>query len=83
MPLYEYKCKECGHRFDELLEKMEDKMPCEECGSDAVIQFSSIAVHIWEPKVFEHIDTKPMLIESKKQLKKECEKRGLVPLALE
>jgi putative FmdB family regulatory protein len=33
MPLYEYLCKKCGHRFEEI-KKFSDKQPtkCRECG---------------------------------------------------
>jgi putative FmdB family regulatory protein len=33
MPLYEYECKKCGHRFEEI-KKFSDKRPkkCPECG---------------------------------------------------
>lgn len=33
MPLYEYVCKKCGHRFEEI-RKFSDKQPskCRECG---------------------------------------------------
>jgi putative FmdB family regulatory protein len=33
MPLYEYLCKKCGHRFEEI-KKFSDKQPkkCPECG---------------------------------------------------
>lgn len=34
MPLYEYKCKECGCEFEELASFIEaDKMACVNCGS--------------------------------------------------
>jgi len=41
------------------------------------------AAHIWKPQWFEHLDTKPIYIESKKQLKREAEKRGLIAVGLE
>jgi putative FmdB family regulatory protein len=33
MPIYEYECKKCGHRFEKIL-KFSDKQPtkCPECG---------------------------------------------------
>lgn len=34
MPLYEYKCEECGHEFEELVSFAQaDEVPCEQCGS--------------------------------------------------
>ncbi len=33
MPLYEYKCKKCGHEFDELVSFANaDTVKCEQCG---------------------------------------------------
>ncbi|HUJ78770.1 MAG TPA: FmdB family zinc ribbon protein [Nitrospiria bacterium] len=34
MPLYEYRCRQCGHQF-ELIQKVSDPPPdrCEKCGS--------------------------------------------------
>ena len=36
MPIYEYRCKKCGHQFDMML-KMSDSsiQKCEKCGEEA------------------------------------------------
>lgn len=41
MPVYEYKCTECGHKFD-LLQSMdaEKSASCEKCGAEAKRVFS-------------------------------------------
>lgn len=41
MPVYEYKCPACGHRFD-LLQPMDAERvaECEECGAEAKRVFS-------------------------------------------
>ena len=31
MPLYEYSCKSCGLKFEELVGKVEDSVPCKSC----------------------------------------------------
>jgi putative FmdB family regulatory protein len=36
MPIYEFECKSCGHRFDELLKSGAESAACPECGSDQV-----------------------------------------------
>lgn len=42
MPLYEFQCKACQHRFEKI-QKFSDPMPdeCPECGEDAVEQLLS------------------------------------------
>lgn len=37
MPLYTYKCKSCGHEFDEIIkyEKRDDPVPCKMCEKDS------------------------------------------------
>ena len=35
MPLYEYRCKDCGHEFEELVPfSRADQVVCENCGSE-------------------------------------------------
>jgi putative FmdB family regulatory protein len=31
MPLYEYRCDECGHVFEELVFHLDDKVNCPKC----------------------------------------------------
>ena len=42
MPTYEYECKKCTHRFEELLSMKDrvkpEKKPCPECGEKEVKQ---------------------------------------------
>jgi len=33
MPIFEYKCKKCGHKFEELVSGKE-KISCPKCGSE-------------------------------------------------
>jgi len=41
MPLFEYACKSCEHRFEELVRNASVKVPCPRCGSREVArQFS-------------------------------------------
>lgn len=42
MPLYEFQCKACHHRYEKI-QKFSDPMPteCPECGEDAVEQMLS------------------------------------------
>ncbi len=34
MPIYEYKCKDCGSKFEVLVYSNSEKVICEKCGSD-------------------------------------------------
>lgn len=34
MPIYEYKCKNCGSKFEILVYSDQKKAICEKCGSD-------------------------------------------------
>jgi putative FmdB family regulatory protein len=45
MPLYEYECKKCGHRFEKI-QKFSDKMvkKCPECGGQVEQMVSAPAV---------------------------------------
>ncbi len=47
MPMYEYLCRECGHRYDELRRMAErlEAPPCPACGSTATeLAISAAAV---------------------------------------
>jgi len=46
MPLYEYKCRSCGHVFDVIHRMSEDArdVPCPKCGTkDPVKQMSAVS----------------------------------------
>jgi len=36
MPIYEYECGTCGHRFEKLMRIGADAPPCEDCGAEEV-----------------------------------------------
>jgi putative FmdB family regulatory protein len=46
MPIFEYRCEECGHRFDAFFRRAgdadEEKLLCENCGSDRVRKLFSV-----------------------------------------
>ena len=45
MPLYEYKCKKCGHRFERLLKSYSDTVKeCPLCGGEVERLMSTSAV---------------------------------------
>ena len=36
MPLYEFRCSQCGRRFEELVLSRAEQVACPDCGSDEV-----------------------------------------------
>jgi putative FmdB family regulatory protein len=43
MPIYEYDCEKCGHRFEQLV-RADEEVVCPECGSAQVAKrFSTFA----------------------------------------
>lgn len=46
MPVYEYRCEECGNRFDAFFRRPEDadekELACSECGSGRVRKLFSV-----------------------------------------
>jgi putative FmdB family regulatory protein len=44
MPIYDFECRACGHRFDELVKDAEQHPPCPECAAPgAQRRFSTFA----------------------------------------
>jgi putative FmdB family regulatory protein len=78
VPMYRYKCSKCDMEFEAFrhIDKR-NEVACEKCGGP-VEMIVSANVTIFKPFWHEHIDTKPIYIESKKQLFAECEKRNLI-----
>lgn len=47
MPLYEYKCSDCDHKFEELVKSGEQKIICPNCRSEKVQKaFSTFAASV-------------------------------------
>lgn len=78
VPRHDWKCEGCGLEFEAYV-SAGDSAVCPDCGSTASVVFRSApSVHMFHEGWYEHIDTKPIYVSSKKQLKAECEKRGLI-----
>jgi len=46
MPIFEYRCEDCGTRFEKLVRRGEDPGACPSCGeSHLETQFSTFAAH--------------------------------------
>jgi putative FmdB family regulatory protein len=40
MPLLQYKCEQCGKRFDELVVSYKDEVKCPKCGGTTIRDYS-------------------------------------------
>jgi putative FmdB family regulatory protein len=46
MPIFEYKCDDCGSAFEKLVRRADDRVVCPQCGeSHLTTQFSTFAAH--------------------------------------
>lgn len=70
MPIYCYKCKNCGKEFENI-NRVEDryKQKCVECGSEVDILVQPTAFHIFKPFMHPNLTSKPVLVKSRKHLK--------------
>ena len=84
MPLYQYKCKECGLQQDEIrtINRRNNKGACSSCGADTQRELTGSRVEVFRPITLEHIATTPMTFHSKSQLRKYCRSHGLESGAL-
>jgi putative FmdB family regulatory protein len=50
MPIYEYRCEECGERFEELVSASAPSAPpCPSCGAEAANRLYSMFATEWIP----------------------------------
>lgn len=77
MPLYDIQCYECGY-IEERLLSVEEVPLCDSCSLPLHFKFGAEAnFHPFREGMYEHIDLEPIYIKSRKQLRQECQKRGL------
>ena len=77
MPIFDFGCTPCGKVEEHWVKKYDDPVKCK-CGR--MMEKLITAPHVFHPfreGFFEHIDTKPIYISSKKQLREECRKRDV------
>lgn len=81
MPTYDVKCTICGVEKEIICKIAErNKQNCI-CGGNYKVQFnSSYALHSFKSGYYEHIDHEPIYCGSKRQLRGECDKRGLTSI---
>ena len=83
MPVYDYRCGNCGAEWNHY-KTIADRKTCYcKCGAIGNIVPSTPSVVLFKPRWHPHITSKPLYIESKKQLKEECRKHGMTSVYLE
>lgn len=82
MPNYDYTCSSCLNEWTEnVMIAQRNRVKCS-CGEKATLQIRAPGVSAFKPMWFRDIDVKPMFISSKRELKDECDKRGLIATRL-
>ena len=81
MPLYDFKCKKCDTVFEGFKKIAEPNLECE-CGGKTEVLLNTKGRDWFQAHWNENIDEKPIYIESKKQYREECQKRGLTARCL-
>lgn len=84
MPIYTVQCPSCNIKYDALV-SVEDRhnILCNECNETVEIVLTAPKVHTFPAGYWDNLDINPVYIDSKKQLKEECDKRGLASHYLE
>lgn len=81
MPMYDFKCCACEHTFESLRRISDPNPPCRECGgtTEKILLKAPGVVADSVPGGFvvENIGNRPMKFESKSELKRELDRRGL------
>lgn len=85
MPLYDYWCDGCKKSF-EIFKKLDQhgrKEYCPECKGEMSQDLSNHTKRDWFREHWnEHLDSKPIFVESKEHYKRLCKERGLTARCL-
>lgn len=75
--LRDVKCPECGLK-DEIICEPDDKAYCAECAVEMLNLISTPKIATFQAGLWRDIAEEPIYIESRKQLREECEKHGKI-----
>lgn len=80
MPLYQYECKTCKKKWEEFRTIITRNTfnKCRRCGDGGKLVMKASQVSTFKPLHMTNLDVEPVFVESKKQLKEECKKRGVM-----
>lgn len=84
MPLYDMKCNECGHEFEDIfkINELENAM-CPKCwGSVRILITNPNNTDWFKPHWNENFDTEPVFVRSRNHLKQLCDQYGVISHAL-
>ncbi len=83
MPTYDYECEKCGKEVTKfrLIADRHNLLSCE-CGGKCKKIVGLSRVNVFKPLFMTNLDVNPVWVESKKQLREECKKRGVMAASL-
>ena len=81
MPRYDYECRECGKKW-EAFHSINDRRDERCCGKEASLVIGASVVQVFKPMWYADICETPIYVESKRQLKNECKKHGVIAARL-
>lgn len=85
MPIYNYKCENCGAEIELIrpIDKRNEPVVCCECGNVAKRKFVFTKSRDWfRPHVNDDITGEPIEITSKRQYRRVCEENGVMARCL-
>lgn len=77
VPSYDFKCLDCEHEFNRIVKIADREYVHCPCGSKVKQILRTQEPIMFRAGWYEHIDLNPVYIGSKRQLRGECDKRGL------
>ena len=86
MPIYQRRCKECDHEWEEIrkIADCENTNPCPACGSGMVDRIIRPPHYTpFKEGWYEHIASDPIYCRNKKELREACQEHGKTSVYLE
>jgi len=78
MPLYDFKCGNCGNEFEQVAKIAEkDSVTCPKCGSKCDTLITCSRVEVFKPFYHDDFGLEPVLVKSKGHYKELCKKHGV------
>ena len=77
IPIYDFKCGKCNNVFESIEKNNREVIRCRFCNGFAWRIFTGTRFVPFKSYWEKNLGDEPIFIKSKKQLRKECNKRGL------